>query len=171
MTLRLIKVAGESGVTDAHHRASADAVRAAAVQAVDFVRLQFPAHDGGNVLGEIRRTRVHEQARRIDLEILALQTKGPAVVSGTVPCCSATVAAGSIGCPLSVMPMLARLMTTIAQITKMENPIWSVKMENARFVRAIFRPCWDQNSSLSDIAGSPQVRSKGFSGLRHERVG
>jgi len=69
-------------MTDAHHRASADAVRAAAVQAVDFVRLQFPAHDGGNVLGEIRRTRVIVQARMIELEILDLQTKGPAAVSG-----------------------------------------------------------------------------------------
>src|SRR4051812_8912045 len=76
-------MAGKSRVTDSHHCASADTVRAAAVQAVHFVRLEFPAHDGRNVLCKIRRTRVHEQARRINLEILTLDAKRTAVVSGT----------------------------------------------------------------------------------------
>src|SRR5205823_6587648 len=81
--LGLFEMARETGMTDSHHCAGADAVRAAAVQAMHFVRLEFPADDGGNVLCEIRRASVHEQARRIDLEILALGAKRPAVVSRT----------------------------------------------------------------------------------------
>src|SRR4051794_28617659 len=70
-------------MTDSHHRAGADSMGTAAMQAAQFVRLEFPAHDGGNVLCKIRRARMHQQAWRINLEILALDPKRPAVVSGT----------------------------------------------------------------------------------------
>src|SRR6478735_8826543 len=49
----------------------------------------------------------------------------------------------------NVMPMLDRLITTIAQSDQMENPMCSAKIENARFLRAIRLPDASQKRSSS----------------------
>src|SRR5437764_1660306 len=87
VTLRLIKVAGESGMTNAHHSSRADFVRGASMQTANFVRLEFPANDGGERADEIGDASVNQQSRRVDLEVLALEAKLFAIVSdaGFIP--------------------------------------------------------------------------------------
>jgi hypothetical protein len=48
-----------------------------------------------------------------------------------------------------VKPTFARLMTTIVQITQIEKPMCSAKIENARFFLAIRRPSASQKASSS----------------------
>ncbi len=62
----------------------------------------------------------------------------------------------------SVMPMFARLMTTIVHSTQMLNPRFSAKIEKIRFFFAIFFPDASQNASSSGSHFSihrPRVRS------------
>ncbi len=60
-----------------------------------------------------------------------------------------------------VMPMLARLMTTMVQMTQTLNPMCSAKIESARLRRAILRPPPAQNCSLSGSQWSIQWPRRG----------
>src|SRR5436305_1461849 len=68
-------------MADAHHSSGAYFVRRDAMQAAYFVRLEFPAHDGCERADEIGHASVNQQARRVNLEILALEAKILAIVS------------------------------------------------------------------------------------------
>src|SRR3954467_5182891 len=74
-------------MADAHHSSRADFVRGASMQTANFVRLEFPANDGGERADEIGDASVNQQSRRVDLEGLALEAKLFAIVSdaGFIP--------------------------------------------------------------------------------------
>jgi hypothetical protein len=83
MTLGLINVAGESGMSDANQRAGSDFMRSTGVQAVYFVRLELPANDGGERPDEIGYARVHKQTRGIDLKVFAFEMETLPVSANT----------------------------------------------------------------------------------------
>ena len=79
MTVSLIGMARETRVPQAHKRSGADTMRPCLVQAVDIVRLEFPANHSFEVANEVSGPGMYQQSRRIYFKIFALQLELPAV--------------------------------------------------------------------------------------------
>lgn len=68
----LLQVSGESGVANSHQRAGADPLGTTMLQTVNLTRLEFPSHHGFRDFRVTRIPGMDEQARRIYLEVFAL---------------------------------------------------------------------------------------------------
>lgn len=72
----LVGMASKAGVFHANQRAGANTVRAAGMEFANVLRFELPADDSVEWADEIRLSRVDEQARRFDFEILAFHVEG-----------------------------------------------------------------------------------------------
>src|SRR5205809_7546318 len=80
----LLEVTSKTRVANFYNGAGADTMSAAAVQAMNISRLQFPSDNCFELAHKVGFASLHQPARRINFEILALHVKGSTVRSHAV---------------------------------------------------------------------------------------
>ncbi len=138
VALGLLQIAGKSFLANFDQRAGSDAVRSEMLQAVNVTRLELTSHRGLQQVRETWVPGINKQARRIDLQILAVHAERFAISAdaGAGP----FAAGAKIGLVLhhAIQTLLTPPLRHLLGVSKgLKDAVWRSRDEDLRHDRVI----------------------------------